>query len=117
MNYKILLKAMGLMFLPTLSVLFIMLVGFFDFTAMKDFITSNSGWAIFLRILLVLLEVVCVVYLYLHYSKEDLIKNPKKNGPESSLYEFGQKLTRDQQYKSKVYKTTLSNLFLIEKLG
>ena len=52
MNFKILGKAMGFMFLPTLGVLLMLLVGFFDPIQMWNWIKSDSAWAIIVRILI-----------------------------------------------------------------
>lgn len=71
MNLKILGKAMGFMFLPTLGVLLMLLVGFFDPIMLWTWIKSPSGWAIFTRVLLFLLETGLVILMYFHYLKEE----------------------------------------------
>ena len=71
MNLKILGKAMGFMFLPTLGVLLMLLVGFFDPIILWTWIKSPSGWAIFTRVLLFLLETGLVILMYFHYLEEE----------------------------------------------
>lgn len=71
MNLKILGKAMGFMFLPTLGVLLMLLVGFFDPIMLWTWIKSPSGWAIFTRVLLFLLETGLVILMYFHYLEEE----------------------------------------------
>lgn len=84
MNLRILLKAMSLMFLPTMAVLFVLLVGFFDINAMWVWIKSNSGGAIFARIAMLLAEICLVTYLYFYYLEEEKekIKAEALNGKE-----------------------------------
>lgn len=77
MNLRILGKAMGFMFLPTLGVLLMLLVGFFDPIALWDFIKSSDGWAIFIRIVLFIAELVLVVVMYFYYLEEDTKKEVK----------------------------------------
>ena len=71
MNIKILLKAMSFMFLPTFAVLLILLVGFFDPIALWTFIKSDSGWAITVRVLLFLAEIILVAILYFDYLEKE----------------------------------------------
>ena len=86
MNIKILLKAMSHMFLPTLAVLIMLLVGFLDPVAMWEFIKSNDNWAIFIRVVIFIIEIVCVVILYYRYAEEDSISEAQNtNSPEDDL--------------------------------
>ena len=71
MNLKILGKAMGFMFLPTLGVLLMLLVGFFDPIMLWTWIKSPSGWAVFTRVVLFLLETGLVILMYFHYLEEE----------------------------------------------
>ena len=71
MNLKILGKAMGFMFLPTLGVLLMLLVGFFDPIMLWTWIKSPSGWAVFTRVVLFLLETGLVIIMYFHYMEEE----------------------------------------------
>lgn len=79
MNFKILGKAMGFMFLPTLGVLLMLLIGFFDPIDMWNWIKSDSGWAIFTRIIIFILETGLVIHLYFDYLKKE-IKEKALNG-------------------------------------
>lgn len=72
MNVKILGKAMGFMFLPTFGVLLVLLVGFFDPIAMWTFIKSDSGWAIFIRVVLLIAEIALVLIMYFRYLEKEL---------------------------------------------
>jgi len=70
MNFKILGKAMGYMFMPTLGVLLMLLIGFFDPLAMWNFIKSDNGWAVTVRIILFLAEIILIVVLYFTFLEE-----------------------------------------------
>ena len=74
MDLKILGKAMGFMFFPTLGVLLMLLVGFFDPIAMWTWIKSDSGWAVFTRIIIFLIETGLVTALYFDYLEKDKIE-------------------------------------------
>ena len=90
MNFKILGKAMGFMFLPTLGVLLMLLIGFFDPIMLWNWIKSDSGWAIFTRIIIFLLETGLVALLYFDYLKKDQIENiHKKNRSEKNNKSLG----------------------------
>jgi len=82
MNYKLLGKAMSFMFLPTLGILIILLVGFFDPIAMWIFIKSNDGWAVFTRVVLLIAEIALITSLYFHYledyKKQNITQEEKK---------------------------------------
>lgn len=73
-NLKILGRAMGFMFLPTLGVLVMLLVGFFDPVAMWTFIKSDNGWAVFTRLFIFLSEAVLVYVMYSIYISEEKTK-------------------------------------------
>lgn len=75
MDFKILGKAMGYMFMPTLGVLLMLLVGFFDPIAMWNFIKSDNGWAIVIRVVLFLAETGLIYVMYQHFLKKDIIEN------------------------------------------
>ena len=78
MNFKILGKAMGFMFLPTLGVLLMLLVGFFDPIQMWNWIKSDSAWAIIVRIFIFVIEISLITYLYFDYLEEEINENIKK---------------------------------------
>lgn len=93
MNFKILGKAMRFMFLPTLGVLLMLLVGFCDPIAMWEWIKSNSGWAIFVRTALFIIECVLVGIMYDYYMKQEKVVSEIKqamdgviSGEEESIY-------------------------------
>ena len=90
MNFKILGKAMGFMFLPTLGVLLMLLIGFFDPIMLWTWIKSDSGWAIFTRIFIFLLETGLVTVLYFNYLKEETVEKIKNSaeaiGQEEDIY-------------------------------
>lgn len=69
MNIKILMQALKFACLPTLSILVLLFFGFFSITETFAFISSNSGWAIALRVAIVLAEGALVWYMYDHYLK------------------------------------------------
>lgn len=71
MNYKILGKAMGFMFAPTLGILLMLLVGFFDPIAMWTFIKSDTAGAVITRLVMFVLEVGFVIGLYVSYMEEE----------------------------------------------
>lgn len=50
--------------LPTLSVLCLMFFAFFSIEKTLDFIGSSNGWAVTIRILLFLVEILLVWYMY-----------------------------------------------------
>lgn len=71
-NTRILLKALSVMFLPTLSILAVMLFLFLDWHKFITFITGDSGWAILLRFVLVILEAIAVVFMYKYYNEQHI---------------------------------------------
>ena len=87
MKTKYLFQALKFACLPTLSVLLLIVCGFFSVTKALDWISSDSSWAIALRILLVIGEIALVAIMYFNYeeegekeaqrlAREELIKNP-----------------------------------------
>ncbi len=78
MNYKILGKAMGYMFMPTLGVLLMLLVGFCDPIAMWTFIKSTCFWAVAIRIILFIAEVVLILVMYDHFMEKEIMANADK---------------------------------------
>ena len=73
-NLRLLGKAMGFMFLPTLGILTALLVGFFDPIAMWTFIKSNDSWAIFIRLVILITEIVIVAIMYGIYKSDEKTK-------------------------------------------
>lgn len=122
MNLKILGKAMGFMFLPTLGVLLMLLVGFFDPIMLWNWIKSDSGWAVFTRIIIFILEVGLVTILYFDYLKKEIKENAKsiKGSEEEMCYNtdlyalWGDRKDNDH-FKFYKTKTEDSNIIIIER--
>lgn len=122
-NYKILLKALGFMFLPTVSVLSLILIGFFSWSKFISFITSDSGFAMFIRVALAVAELIFVYLLYQHYEKEEILKNPdtiktgnKIKNSDYNSYEynyFGMSTRGDSKFSS--YKTSNPDIIILER--
>lgn len=126
MNYKLLGKAMSFMFLPTLGVLIILLVGFFDPIAMWIFIKSNDGWAVFTRVVLLIAEIALITSLYFHYledykkqniaqEKEKVIIKDNINRYESLNAFVNGSNDSDNRWMS--YKGWNNNITIIEKIN
>lgn len=122
MNFKVLGKAMGFMFLPTLGVLLMLLIGFFDPIVMWNWIKSDSGWAIFTRIIIFCLEIGLVTYLYFDYLKKEIKTN--SNGisvtEEEVYYNTDMYMLwsdRRDNFSFKFYKTRTEdpNILIIER--
>ena len=122
MNLKILGKAMGFMFLPTLGVLLMLLVGFFDPIMLWNWIKSDSGWAVFTRIIIFILEVGLVTILYFDYLEKDINKKskeglcnkePEQINPNSYIYNLFKYNDSNHSY----YKTETEdpNVIFIER--
>lgn len=126
MNLKILGKAMGFMFLPTLGVLLMLLVGFFDPIMLWTWIKSPSGWAVFTRVVLFLLETGLVILMYFYYLEEDSknklkseckidLSSEKQVSKYTDIYEvFSDKTSSDSYTYYKNY-TENPNITLIER--
>jgi len=123
MNFKILSKAMGFMFLPTFGVLTMLLVGFFDPIAMWNFIKSNDGWAITIRIFIFIAEVSLITTMYFQYLKEDIKKQfmtgetPVKSSRNVDSYTDVKDLFNNRNSNDKYigHSTENKNLILIER--
>lgn len=132
MNFKILGKAMSFMLLPTLSVLLVLLVGFFDPIAMWNWIKSDSFWAIITRLVIFILEIGLVTSLYFNYleednkKKEEILKQEvldgKHNIPDEietyynkSIYSLWDDLKTDVYYNFCYNKTIDPNIIIIER--
>ncbi len=123
-NYKVLLKAISFMFLPTISILFVVFIGFFSITDFISFITAKSGGAIFLRVVLVLAEIIFVCVMYNHYYKLDVIKNKDNYIKEGNIINYTTSTYVERFFKSgnssgrkfKSYATDNENIVVIEKV-
>lgn len=125
MNLRVLGKAMGFMFLPTLGVLLMLVVGFFDPMAMWNWIKSNDGWAIAVRILLFLAETGLVVVMYFYYlekdAKDGALKGTKgqpayvSRSYRTELREIFHNASSDDHFK--IFDTESSNIKVIEHIS
>lgn len=122
-DLKILGKAMGFMFLPTLGVLTMLLVGFFDPVAMWTFIKSDNGWAVFTRLIVFLIEVGLVTGLYHYYKYEERIKGYFKTKDSIQRERIDKDTTvrymfNNQGYHDdhKIYRTEDDNIVLVERI-
>lgn len=70
MNLKAAYKATGFMFLPTAAFLAIVFCWFFNWTAFVDFVTSQSGWAGFFRIVVAVAEFLLWYFFYTQYCEQ-----------------------------------------------
>lgn len=79
------------MFLPTLGVLLMLLVGFFDPLAMWNFIKSDTFWAVFIRVILFIAEITLIVLMYFHYLnleiKEDVLNGNYSTNRKEKRYD------------------------------
>ncbi len=131
MKTKYLLQALKFACLPTLSVLVLLFVGFFSVTKPLAFISSDNGFAIALRVLLVIAELSLVYYMYKMYEEEDkkqeLLKINNENKENltkgntgkslyynESVYKLGKKWTNDDNYL--MYETELENMIIVERI-
>lgn len=79
MKVKAFMMALKFACLPTLSLLVLLFFGFFSISKTIDFIASNNGWAIFLRIFSVIVEIALVWFMYNKYLKEESLKTAGKS--------------------------------------
>lgn len=70
-RYKSLMRAIQFAFLPTISLLLLLFFGFFSIEKTINFITSDNGWAIAIRIVAFLAEIVLIWTLYHDYAEEE----------------------------------------------
>lgn len=70
-RYKSLMRAIQFAFLPTISLLLLLFFGFFSIEKTINFITSDSFWAIAIRVIAFLAEIVLIWALYNDYAKEE----------------------------------------------
>jgi len=121
MNLKVLGKAMGFMFLPTLGVLLMLVVGFFDPIAMWNWIKSNDGWAIAVRIIIFLLETALVIVMYFNYLEDevkraalggkDVAKSGISRSARTELYQLFSGTSSDEYT---VFDTESSNIKVVQ---
>lgn len=122
MNFKILMQALKFACLPTISILTLLFFGFFSIDKTIEFIASDNGWAIALRVILVIAEIALVWIMYDYYLdiaiKEKLFDSPEsklkgqKVSWNESTYNLFQGDSSDAYIK---YKTSKENYILIER--
>lgn len=125
MKNKYLFQALKFACLPTLSVLILIVCGFFSITRALDWISSDNGFAIALRILLIIGEIILVSVMYKQYEKEGIKEEARlgktnNNGVSrdydftlSSLFEYNNYRRRDN-YDYIVYSTESHNIKIVE---
>ncbi len=121
MKIKLLFKALKFACLPTLSILILLFCGFFSITKAITWISSNEGLAIFLRVAMVIAEVILVSIMYLQYAKEDAIKNSEEyiGNPRFDTCDSDRSIGRiygetHNDARFKVYSTGHRNIKVIE---
>lgn len=120
MKIKYLFQALKFACLPTLSILVLLFCGFFSISKTIDFISSDSGWAIALRVLLVIAEIVLIIVMYLQYEKEGIFEeggSRRKNGYTISSGRSVSDLGAGWRYNDifKSYSTSNDNIIIIER--
>jgi len=122
MKIKILAQALKFACLPTLSVLLLLFFGFFSISKTIDFIASDNGFAIALRVIVVILEIVLVYFMYMHYAKIEVLKNGTNNLEDKYSYEISRNdyvksLFKSDNYSDEfyVYESEYPNIKIIER--
>jgi hypothetical protein len=123
MKTKYLLQSLKFAFLPTICVLILLFFGFFDISETIKFISSNNGFAIMLRVALIVAEITLVYIMYGHYEKKDLrhkaINDPEKSTGETlyydtSIYRLDSDWSSNDKYVK--YRTQDDDVIIIERL-
>ena len=133
---RALLKTLGFMFLPSLSVLIILFFWFFSFSAFIAFITSATIVAGSIRLLMIALEFIVGYYVYTHYRDkyvtEEIISSKDTNikticdvtfntNYSSSIRDAGERildatnLPKNCKVDLKLSETANPNIYVIEK--
>lgn len=121
MKLKAFTKALQYAFIPTAALLILLFFAFFDVSDTIDFISSNQGGAIALRIIAFVLEVVLVTILYFRNLKEIIVEEGIKNlkskrkaiYPNSDMRDLLQGSRDDDYY---VYDTDHPKMKIIERV-
>jgi len=132
MNIKVLMQALKFACLPTLSILVLLFFGFFSITETFAFISSSNGWAIALRIAIIIAEGGLVMYMYFHYLEieEKRLKHEALLSSKESLKEGTTKSTEVSPYREvkdlyrsrvntkgyRIYETESEDIVFIERL-
>lgn len=123
MNTKYLFQALKFACLPTLSVLTILFFGFFNILETINFISSTNGWAILLRIIMVIAEIVLVIIMYYKYRKEGELLDAKNGKIDSNrrnihygtdVYRIDNNWSSDDKYF--IHETKDSDIVIIERV-
>lgn len=120
MNFTALFRALKFACIPTLSVLVILFFGFFSINETLAFISSNNGWAIFIRIACMIGELVLIAYFYEKYRREEILTKYERTGNKYKIYHHtdAYQLFKDQDYKDYKYysyETADSDIMIIER--
>ncbi len=78
MKMKYLAQALRFACLPTLAVLLLLFFGFFSIDKTMAFISSDNGWAIGLRVILVIAEIGLVYVMYNEFEEKGEIEERRK---------------------------------------
>ncbi len=122
MNIKYLFQALRFACLPTLSVLTILFFAFFDIGKTIGFISSDHGFAITLRIILVIGEIALVIAMYFKYQHEGELENSIKGNKSKTYIEVDYntyvKNLNNEWDSSNIYRRYLTgdpNIVVIER--
>lgn len=121
MKVKAFMMALKFACLPTLSLLILLFFGFFSISKTIDFIASNNGWAVFLRILCVVMEIVLIWFMYDKYLKEESLKTAGKIVSSGDEVRMDKEICRcfGDTYNSKnkyyVHRTEHSDVIVIKR--
>ena len=74
-NYRIFLKSIKVMMLPTVVVLFVAFFVTLDIRNFMNLVMGGTTSSYFFRIILLIVEIVSVVYLYKYYLKQEKINS------------------------------------------
>lgn len=124
MKTKYLFQALRFACLPTLSVLMLLFFGFFSISKTLEFISSNDGLAIAIRVLLFIAEVGLILSMYDYYKKigerEEVLGSGEKSGvginvsSRTYVHDIGHWSYDD---KFIMYATTNKDMVLIERIS
>lgn len=120
MNMTALTKALKFACLPTLSLLLLLFFAFFSISKTIEFISSNDGLAITLRIVAFVAEVALIVYYYTVYAKEEVLKGNTTKSRKSSIsshsdiYDIKSNWDRGDKYF--IHETDSSDVVYVERV-
>ena len=117
---KALLRAMSFLFVPTLAILSVILVGFFSWTKFVAFMTSSTTEAILVRVIMLISEITLVIIMYFHYIKEEIVKKSEKD---DAVFGEGNYLSSDDtmyyimrpEHDEKVYSYKITDKITVLK--